>query len=133
MREFQRLYGLPVTGIADRVTWELLYAEYRAALAVNSPPRAVLVFPAEPLGYVILPNQRGFAVTALQYMLLELHHHYSELADLSITGVLDDQTQAAVRLFQQRNGLPADGLVGLPTWNAVTDLYNTLFLRTTDE
>ena len=133
LREFQRLYGLPVTGIADRVTWELLYAEYRAALAVNSPPRQISVFPIEPFGYVMQLGARGFAVTAIQYMLLELHHHYSELQDVLLTGVYDEQTQAAIRMFQQKNGLPSDGNVGLLTWNALADLYNTLFSRTTDE
>ena len=133
LREFQRLYGLPVTGIADRVTWELLYAEYRAALAVNSPPRQISIFPIDPEGYVMRPDTRSFAVTVIQYMLLELQHHYSELQNVTLTGVYDRQTQDAVRLFQQKNGLPADGNVGLLTWNTLADQYNTLFLRTTDE
>lgn len=133
LREFQRLRGLPPTGRADRTTWELLYADYRAALALHSPPRQLSVFPIDPEGYVILPNAQGFAVTAIQYMLLELQHHYRELENVALTGVYDQQTQDAVRFFQKRNGLPTDANVGLLTWNSLTDQYNTLFWRTTDE
>ena len=133
LREFQRLRGLTVTGKADRETWERLYSDYRASLASNSPPRAILVFPLTPTGYRISPGSLGFAVEAIQRMLLELQHHYKELVGVTQTGVYDEQTQHAIRLFQERNSLPVDPGVGLLTWNALADQYNALFLRTDDE
>ena len=133
LREFQRLRGLPITGIADLETWELLYSDYRAALSYNAPPRQISVFPLDPQGYVLLPNATGFAVTALQYMLRELHHSYFALLDVSETGVYDEQTQAAVRKFQELNRLPVSGNTDLLTWNAVADQYNTYFWNTFDE
>ena len=129
LREFQRLRGLPVTGSADRETWERLYEDYRRALSLRSPPRAVTLFPLDPIGYVILPQSRDFAVTVLQHMLLELHDHHKELENVEITGVYDPQTQSAVRFFQQKNGLPDDGNTGLLTWNTITDQYNALRSR----
>jgi peptidoglycan hydrolase-like protein with peptidoglycan-binding domain len=36
-----------------------------------------------------------------------------------ITGVFDAGVEAAVKLFQQNNGLVADGVVGPPTWAAL--------------
>ena len=75
----------------------------------------------------------GFAVAAVQHMLLELHHHYSELSDVIVTGIYDEQTVNAIRTFQKKSGLPVDGNVGLLTWNALADQYNILFSRTTDE
>lgn len=129
LREFQRLRGLPATGEADQPTWERLYADYRASLALNSPPRPIAVFPPEPLWYSLTPGTRGFVVSALQYMLLELHHNHIELANVTITGEYDRQTEDAVRLFQERNRLPVDGVVGLLTWNAIADRYNVLFAR----
>ena len=133
LREFQRLRGFPVTGSANRTTWDRLYADYRAALAFNSPPRQISVFPLEPTGYVMVSGSGGFAVAAVQHMLLELHHHYSELSDVIVTGIYDEQTVNAIRTFQKKSGLPVDGNVGLLTWNALADQYNILFSRTTDE
>lgn len=129
LREFQRLRGLPITGRADRETWDRLYEDYRAALALGSQPQRIALFPLTPDGYLLTPGSRGFTVTALQYMLRELHHHYKELTDLPQTGVYDADTDRAVRLFQRRNGLVEDGGVSLLTWNALTDQYNILFFR----
>ena len=132
LREFQRLRGFPVTGRADFETWERLYGDYRASLAAHSPPRQTSAFPIYPEGYVIREGANGFAVTALQYMLSELRHSYQYLEDISITGVYDAQIAEAVRRFQAQNALPNEGGVGLATWNAITDQYNTLF-RTVNE
>ena len=132
LREYQRLRGLPVTGRADFETWERLYADYRASLAAHSPPRQASIFPIYPENYVITEGSTGFAVTALQYMLSELRHSYAYLENLVISGVYDGQTANAVQRFQAENGIFGESGVGLATWNAITDQYNTLF-RTSNE
>jgi len=129
LREFQRLRGFPVTGSADQATWERLYADYRASLALNSPPRAVLIYPLEPFSYELTLDSIGLPVTVLQAMLLELQQNYSPLSEVKITGVFDEQTATAVRVFQSLNQLPATGSVGQMTWNAIVDQYNVLFSR----
>ena len=128
LRDFQALYGLPVTGNADRDTWDTLYAAYRASLSANSPPRAVSLFPTEESNFAFRAGSTGFSVSALQYMLLELSALYSAMEDVTINGVYDQATERAVRDFQRRNGFPDDGTVGLATWNAITDQYNLLFV-----
>lgn len=133
LREYQRSRGFPVTGSADQETWERLFADYRGSLASNSPPRGISVFPLDPSGYVLGTESVGFAVSALQHMLRELHFNYSALNDLPVTGIYDAPTVTAVRAFQSGNGLPVDGLVGLLTWNAIADQYNALFSRTNQE
>ena len=133
LKSFQRLRGLPVTGSADRETWDRLYRDYRASLAVNSPPRAILIFPLTPTDYALTPGSVGFPVEAMQRMLLELQQHYKELESIERTGVYDQQTQNAILLFQERNSLPPNVEVGLLTWNALVDQYNALFSRTYDE
>lgn len=129
LREFQRLRGFPITGRADQQTWERLYDDYRSSLSRNSPPRAVTVFPLDPIGYVILPESRDFAVTVLQHMLLELHDLHRELEGVVVTGIYDGQTEDAVRFFQTMNGLPSNGRTDLLTWNTVADQYNALRAR----
>jgi peptidoglycan hydrolase-like protein with peptidoglycan-binding domain len=129
LREFQRLRGLPITGRADAETWERLYDDYRAALALGTLPRRVSLFPSNPNGYRFTSGDQGFAVTALQYMLRELQADHREFADLPLSGVYDADTAEAIRVFQRKNGFPIDGEVGLLTWNALTDQYNVLFFR----
>ena len=129
LREFQRLRGFPITGIADAETWERLYSDYRASLALNSPPSSILVFPPEPSSYVLDVGSRGFPVLTLQHMLLELHQNYLPLISVEISGIYDEATADAVRIFQSLNRLPATGSVGQMTWNAIADQYNVLFLR----
>lgn len=130
LREFQRLRGLPVTGRADAQTWERLYDDYRAAGAIGSPAQKISLFPLNPSGYRFSIGDRGFAVTALQYMLRELQVDHAELVDLPLSGVYDAKTADAVRVFQGKNGILENGEVGLLTWNTLTDQYNILFLRT---
>ncbi|MBR2019505.1 MAG: peptidoglycan-binding protein [Clostridia bacterium] len=133
LREFQRLRGLSPTGKADRETWERLYEDYRASLAKSAPPQPILIFPLSPPGYVILPGSRGVTVSVIQQMLRELHHHYLDLQDVEATGTYDPQTRDAIRFFQEKNTLPANGNVDLLTWNALADQYNTLFSRASEE
>ena len=127
LRDFQGLYGLAVTGVADQETWERLYDACRAATALSVLPQGVLLFPTHPNGYELLPKSRGFAVAALQYMLRELEKNYEGLFSGEIDGYMGEQTQNAVRRFRKQNRLPAGVGVDLLTWNNITDQYNALF------
>ena len=42
------------------------------------------------------------------------------MPDVTVTGTFDEQTERAVRAFQQTYGLTVDGIVGRQTWN---DMY----------
>ncbi len=127
LRAFQSGRELPVTGIADRITWEELYNSYRASLAANTPPRAVSLLPFTNPPTVLSLGLRAFAVGALQQMLRELSVYYSELARIVPSGLYDEETASAVRDFQMRNRLPVTGEVDPATWNAIADQYNILF------
>ena len=129
LRSFQSLKGLPVTGVADQETWELLYALYRASLARNSPPRTVAIFPRTPENYELRVGSEGAVVMLLQYMLSELTRDYSDLGDLTPSGVYDTPTENAVTTFQSHNVLRKNGKVDRETWNQIADQYNSLFTR----
>ncbi len=125
--EFQYSQGLPVTGVADRRTWDELYAAYRFSLSQNSIPRRVAFFPDLPKNYTLSPGCDNFTVSALQYMLRELEVRYGSWEPVEITGVFDEKTELAVRAFQAQNGLPDSGTVDRMIWNAVADQYNSMF------
>ncbi len=125
LSDYQRVSGLPVTGKADRITWERLYADYLASLALYAPPTPVSLFLETPPGGYLGPGAIGIDVAVLQYMLGELTLLYV-LTPPTITGEYDVATQNAVKEMQQYLGLEPNGLVDILTWNAITDRFNAL-------
>jgi peptidoglycan hydrolase-like protein with peptidoglycan-binding domain len=127
VKDFQRLYELPETGIVDQATWELIFAAYRASLGRNAPNIPMYLFPRVPEGYEIKKGDQSFVVAAVQYMLSELQFNYENLGAIEITGIYDENTENAVRAFQLQNVLPRNDRVGKETWDELTDQYNILF------
>ena len=126
LREFQRMQGLPVTGRADRRTWEELYALYRASVAENEPPRTVAILPFVAGEILLSEGDEGFTISVLQFMLRELGESLVELEDVEVSGIFDSKTAQAVRLFRKQNGLPEGETVDLITWNTLVDRFNRL-------
>ncbi len=126
LREFQRAQGLPETGIADRATWDLLYALYRVSLTEHTPARAVFFFPSRESFAIFAQESAAFPVAALQYMLRELSARYGGMEGVTLNGVYDSPTREAVRNFQEKNRLEPNGSIDLFTWNAITDQHNIL-------
>ena len=126
LREFQAMQGLPVTGRADRRTWDELYSMYRASVAENEPPRTVAILPFVAGEILLSEGDNGFTINVLQYMLRELGESLIELEEVEITGVFDEKTARAVRLFRAQNGLPEGETVDLITWNTLVDRFNRL-------
>lgn len=63
------------------------------------------------------------AVADLQLWLRTIAEADGGLPQVSVDGIYGEETAAAVRAFQQRNGLPANGVVDLPTWQALRRAY----------
>ena len=126
LKDFQAMVGLPVTGRADRRTWDALYAMYRASIAENEPPRTVAILPFVAGEILLQKGDEGFTINVLQYMLRELGESLAELEEVEITGIFDENTARAVRLFRVQNGLPDGETVDLITWNTLVDRFNRL-------
>ena len=80
---------------------------------------------------IIRPGDRGAEVYDVQQRLAALGF---PIDDLELHGWFGPSTEAAVREFQRRRGIPSDGLVGPETWgNLVEAGYSigdrTLYLR----
>ena len=126
LKNFQAMVGLPVTGRADRRTWDALYAMYRASIAENEPPRTVAILPFVAGEILLQKGDEGFTINVLQYMLRELGESLAELEEVEITGIFDNKTARAVQLFRAQNGLPEGETVDLITWNTLVDRFNRL-------
>lgn len=63
------------------------------------------------------------AIRNLQGYLRQLSFENSNLPELPIDGVFDTETQRAVEIFQQENGIPVTGVVDRVTWDAIYAAY----------
>lgn len=112
--QFQRQNGIPITGVADQVTFERIADAYEPAMT--------RVGPAQPLQLILNPNQvlsRGENhpyLYLVQAMLLALHEIYGSVSPVEMTGVLDGPTEQALSDFQYLSGLPASGELDKVTW-----------------
>ncbi len=119
--KFQRLHGIPVTGIADQATWDMIVAEYEPAL--------VHIAEAETLHIILEPNQvirlgeRHPNIYLVQAILAVLEDAYASIGSVSHTGILDEPTSAALSNFQQLQGLPMTGNLDKRTWKALSLHY----------
>ena len=129
LKDFQKYYGLPVTGIANQYVWELLYAIYRGSRALNTGPQRMDIFPNFPPNMEYGPGAQGFPVAAIQFILQELEVQYGNLLDTAVTGTYDEGTSRAVQEFQRQNQLQPTGMVDRTTWNALVDQHNVLYTQ----
>lgn len=111
---FQRLHGLPVTGVTDQDTWEWIVALYEPALVHTAE--------AQPVEIILNPNEvlrRGDSSPYLhvaQALLLVLSEEYDSIGRPSQNGILDENTFDALSSFQSLSGLPMTGELDKVTW-----------------
>lgn len=124
VRYYQQSRSLPVTGITDRRTWEMLADEYAYE---KSRRQSVTIepIPTNP-DYVTGAAERSDTVLILQIMLraLAVRYDYPILPPLS--GVYGNTTADAVRYFQEVNSLDPTGLADRETWRLMAEEYNSL-------
>ena len=111
---FQRQYGLPVTGITDQATWDLIVKVYESAL--------IRVGPAEPVEIIMEPGEvfrlgdSNAYIYLLQSILTQLSNDNPTISAPDHNGVLDDPTSQALAAFQLLAGLPPTGELDKITW-----------------
>ena len=121
VREFQRQNALPVTGETDNATWNKLVAVY----TVQSPS----VLPAAPVTVRWTPNRtlaagsRNSHLFLIQSMLQALARFYVNAPVLTVTGVHDAPSVAAVKWLQRLAALPQTGEIDQTTWAYLSGLY----------
>lgn len=74
-------------------------------------------------GYPIIPGDRGNEVALIQTALNEISTNYPAIPKVSVDGIYGENTENAVRTFQEIFDLTPDGIVGLATWYKMVYLY----------
>ena len=118
---FQRLHGLPATGITDQTTWEQIVAEYEPALIQIAEAQVIDII-LEP-NQVIRKGERHPHIYIVQAILAVLQDAYQSIGPVNHNGVLDEATASALSAFQGLSGLPMTGHLDKGTWKALALHY----------
>lgn len=118
---FQRIHGLPVTGITDQTTWEAVTAEYEDAIVRrdDAQPLQIILNP----GQVIRRGERHPHLYLVQGMLLVLSDVYNSIGVPNLSGILDDPTADSIASFQYLSNLPMTGDLDKHTWKHLVLQY----------
>lgn len=104
---FQAKNSYPDTGLVDANLQAFLYSgKPKNVKGVKTKIKTLA--PVE--GVIIRLNNQGALVETVQIRLMELGYYTG-----SISGVYDKATQSAVKAFQKKNSLTADGICGVAT------------------
>ena len=119
--KFQEAAGVAPDGIVGQDTWNRLFPVAQGAIEnpiANTPATAEnseISPQAQPNNFPVLRRRmRGTAVRDLQERL-----RAKGFLRVSADGVFGPETQAAVKAAQRKYQLPADGIVGRATWEAL--------------
>lgn len=111
---FQRIYGLPLTGVANQQTWEQIVSVYESAvIQVGKAVPIEILF--EP-GQIIKAGESSPYIYLLQGMLAYLSETNTLLPMPAFSGVLDSQTANALLTFQRIAALDETGELDRITW-----------------
>jgi hypothetical protein len=112
-------WGGTYSGRKDEMHAEVIVTRERmrqivAALQKKPAPKPPAPAPAPGARPTIRNGSRGAAVSRVQQHLKRNYPLYAK--HLVVDGIFGGKTEAAVREFQRRSGLVADGIVGPKTW-----------------
>ena len=126
VKRFQKQFSLTADGMVGRQTWykiSYIYVSVKdlAELTSEGEISSGTLSDGSWGGTPLRQGSTGSAVEQLQFWLNTLAQYDAGIPSTAVDGVFGSRTAAAVRAFQRREGLTADGVVGRTTW---TTLYN---------
>ena len=123
VKSFQRVFGLPQTGVVDRATRNDLYRAYQGiAESVPSQYTYVALYP----GTVLREGASGDSVRIIQQYLTYINRSYPDIPAVSDTGYFGPLTRQSVTAFQRQFGIDPSGIVGAVTWDRIAGVYSDL-------
>ncbi len=101
---------------------EILRYYYPNDLVLSNAPTGSVQnsYPGSPLRL----GASGIDVRRMQTFLNRIHRNYPLIPTIApVDGNFGTQTQESVRVFQRTFNLTADGIVGVSTWNKISQIY----------
>lgn len=128
---FQRRKGLPITGIVNNITWDMIVSEYELC-RVETAPAQSLQITINP-GQVFRLGEENSHIPLLQTVLFVLSQTYESIPEPDYSGVLDEATQKSLIAFQIFSGLPPTGELDKKTWKNLALQYTQVTDRIENE
>ena len=127
VESFQAVYGLPVTGVVDKQTWDLMYRVLKNSYDIVLFDSRELNIETVPFaGTTLQIGSTGESVRTLQEYINTIATVNNNITPVSITGVYGRATRSAVMELQGENGLIRTGNVNESTWNAIANEYKNV-------
>ena len=127
VESFQAIYGLPVTGIVDEQTWDLLYRVLKNSYdIVLFDSRELNIETERYPGTVLQIGSTGDSVRTIQEYINTISTVNSNITPVSVTGVYGRATRSAVMQLQGDFGLIRTGNVNESTWDAIANEYKNI-------
>ena len=101
---------------------EILRNFYGSNMYINTAEE-ISGIPASWPGQPLDIGSSGSKVRQIQEQLNAIANAYPALPKISVDGVFGENTQNAVKKFQQIFGLPATGIIDYSTWYEIQDIY----------
>ena len=129
VKALQRTFGLNEDGIVGVRTWNTLYNAYLGIIRTvptQYTEGVTVPYPGAPLRV----GSDSDYVRLLQEYLNYIARSYPSVPTVNATGYFGPRTEETVIAFKEEFGLPTanGGVVDATVWNAVTDIYNTLYI-----
>ncbi len=125
VRAFQTEYGLPVTGIVDLGTLDVLYSMYRTfrdSIPEGYFETAPALYPGFPVGV----GETGDEVRYLQGYLNLISNTYTQIPKVNVDSIFGPATEAAVLAYQNIFGLEPTGIADIETYTSIVQTYLAL-------
>lgn len=124
VKNFQKQFSLTADGLVGKATWykiSFIYVSVKDLAELTSEGETATGTESSGSwpGVVLRRGSKGSDVEQVQFWLSELAQFNSALPDLTVDGSFGAATEKAVKIFQQEQGLTADGVVGQATWDAL--------------
>ncbi|WP_312701428.1 peptidoglycan-binding protein [Sedimentibacter sp.] len=120
--QYQKIMGLPQTGIANEATINSMYVTVMGILEAI-PPEGVYIPVLRWPGINYSLGHESPGVYVIQEMLSYISLIMPEIPYINPNGIYDETTQRAVTTFQSLNGLDPTGTVNEQTWNLIVSVY----------
>ncbi len=127
VREFQRLFILPITGVVDKATWyriSQIYGSVKRLSEITSEGQRASynqqIYPGTP----IRRSSRGSEVQEIQFYLQRINRFNPVVQSPELDGIFGRSTESAVISFQNAYGLSPTGIVDEEVWNRLVEVYN---------
>lgn len=124
VKEFQKVFGFPQTGVVDLPVWNAINEAYLGI--VDAIPLDLIDLIPIFQGVILSEGMSGDAVALLQEYLSFISKAYPDIPAVEPTGYFGPQTKASVIAFQKHFGIPPRGVVASITWNKIALVYSDL-------